>query len=314
MISLRVVSACALLSALPFRFSHLASSRSPQEPAGCVSAVSASPVAPKSGTLFIVRVRSLAPQVTLEGRVADEPLHFRIGANGSFEALAAAPIDSTKSLGLTIICTSGATADTLRQRITLTPGAYAIEKLRVAPKFGTKPDSALAARLASEARRAADVSLLAHDTPRLWHLPFIAPRASRITSKFGGGREFNGTVTSRHMGLDFAGAAGTPIRATNRGVVRLVDSFFLGGNVVYIDHGEGLVTAYLHQSKTLVAIGDTVERGAVIGRVGATGRVTGPHLHFIVRYGNITVDPQAFLTLMGKPTAAKGVRRKVKRD
>lgn len=99
------------------------------------------------------------------------------------------------------------------------------------------------------------------------------------------------------MGTDFAGAVGAPVLAANRGVVRLVDAFYLGGNVIYIDHGAGLVTAYLHLSKQLVAEGDTVSRGDVIGHVGATGRVTGPHLHFIARYGNITVDGTTLIGL-----------------
>ncbi len=100
------------------------------------------------------------------------------------------------------------------------------------------------------------------------------------------------------MGTDFAGAVGTPVAASNRGVVRIVDAFYLGGNVIYIDHGAGIVTAYLHLSKQLVAVGDTVQRGQTIGQVGASGRVTGPHLHFIARYGQITVDPASLFSLV----------------
>jgi murein DD-endopeptidase MepM/ murein hydrolase activator NlpD len=85
--------------------------------------------------------------------------------------------------------------------------------------------------------------------------------------------------------------------AANRGVVRIVDAFYYGGNVVYLDHGEGLTSAYLHLSKQLVSAGDTVERGQVIGQVGATGRVTGPHLHLIVRYGAVTVDPVSLFAI-----------------
>jgi murein DD-endopeptidase MepM/ murein hydrolase activator NlpD len=107
-------------------------------------------------------------------------------------------------------------------------------------------------------------------------------------------------VTSRHMGTDFAGGVGAPIHAPARGVVALVDEFFLGGNVIYLDHGEGLVTAYLHLSEPLVAVGDTVSAGDLIGRVGATGRVTGPHLHWIVRYGTVTVDPLSFLEVTAR--------------
>jgi murein DD-endopeptidase MepM/ murein hydrolase activator NlpD len=99
------------------------------------------------------------------------------------------------------------------------------------------------------------------------------------------------------LGVDFRGALGEPVRAANRGVVALVDNLFLAGNVVYIDHGGGVVTAYFHLSKTLVAAGDTVARGQVIGLVGATGRVTGPHLHWAARYGAVTVNPLDLLSL-----------------
>ncbi len=119
----------------------------------------------------------------------------------------------------------------------------------------------------------------------------MRPRASEISSTFGTGRTFNGAVTSRHLGVDFRGGVGAPVEAANAGVVALVDRFFLGGRVIYIDHGGGLVTAYLHLSKVLVAPGDTVARGQRIGLVGATGRVTGPHLHWAARYGATTVNP-----------------------
>jgi murein DD-endopeptidase MepM/ murein hydrolase activator NlpD len=104
-------------------------------------------------------------------------------------------------------------------------------------------------------------------------------------------------VQSRHMGTDFAGAVGAPVVAAADGVVALVDAFHLGGNVVYLDHGGGLVTAYLHLSEASVQRGERVRSGQQIGRVGATGRVTGPHLHWIVRYGSITVDPMSLLDL-----------------
>ncbi len=107
------------------------------------------------------------------------------------------------------------------------------------------------------------------------------------------------------MGTDFAGAVGAPVRAVNRGVVRLVEAFYYGGNVVYIDHGEGITTAYLHLSQQRVAVGDTVARGQVIGAVGATGRVTGPHLHLIARYGSLNLDPLTLLRAAGSPAAPR---------
>jgi hypothetical protein len=200
-------------------------------------------------------------------RLAGEPLHFRSDSTG-MTALAAAPIDSAAGVTLELRCGDEPAEQV---RIATQAGAYRLERLRVAPRFAASPDSVLAARLRREAESAAAVSRGAHDTPRLFTAPFLAPRVSRVTSGFGGGRTFNGIVTSRHMGVDYQGAVGAPVRAANRGVVRLIGTFYLGGNVIYIDHGDGLVTAYLHLSRQLVAAGDTVARGAIIGRVGATG-------------------------------------------
>jgi hypothetical protein len=265
-------------------------------PGPCASArVVTRPARPRQGTLFHVRVDGIPRGAALQGDAAGEPLHFA-PAGGAFEAFAAAPIDSGSPLRVTVVCSVAGHVDSLGASVTLTAADYPVERLRVAPRFSTPPDSALAARLKREAAMAAEVSRRSHETPRLWTAPFQRPRESRVTSAFGRGREFNGTVTSRHMGTDYAGSVGAPVRAADRGVVRLVESFFLGGNVVYLDHGAGLVTAYLHLSAQTVAVGDTVERGAVIGKVGATGRVTGPHLHWITRYGAVTVDPASVLS------------------
>ena len=87
------------------------------------------------------------------------------------------------------------------------------------------------------------------------------------------------------------------MRVSNRGVVALIGDFFYGGISVYVFHGDGLMTVYHHLSRTLVAVGDTVERGELIGRVGATGRVTGPHLHWQAQYGGIPFDPTDLLSL-----------------
>ena len=262
--------------------------------------VSDAPTAPRQGALFRVRVSGVSKGTTLSGTVAGEALHFSPGEDTtSVQSFAAVPIDAADSLGIQVVCTDGERTDTLHARLLTTHGEYPLERLTVAPTFGRPPDSALAARMRREADRAAAVAVGSHETPRLWTKPFIHPRDSRITSGFGRGREFNGTVTSRHMGTDFAGATGAPVRAANRGVVRIVGRFYLGGNVIYIDHGAGLTSAYLHLSRQLVAEGDTVERGEVIGKVGATGRVTGPHLHLIVRYGRITVDPVSLFAIAG---------------
>lgn len=266
--------------------------------------ISTLPARPKPGTLFVVRVDVAKSAEPITGTVAGEPLHFTRQPNGALLSFAPAPIDST-AITIHVTCTHPTIVDTTSLTISLAPATYPLERLRVAPQFSATPDSALLARQQREGAMAAAVSAESHNTPPLWTKPFAVPRPGRITSKFGGGRQFNGTVTSRHMGTDWAGATGAPIRAANRGVVRLVEQFFLGGNVVYLDHGAGLVTAYLHMSKQRVAVGDTVERGQIIGLVGATGRVTGPHLHVIARYGGVSVDPETLLRVTAAPAKRK---------
>ncbi len=149
-----------------------------------------------------------------------------------------------------------------------------------------------------EIARSREVSRLSQLRPRLWREPFQLPRPSRITSRFGAARVFNGEVQTRHLGTDFAGAVGAPVRAAGRGVVALVAEFYLAGRAIYLDHGGGLVTAYFHLSRAYVSKGDTVSGGQQIGAVGRTGRVTGPHLHWVARYGKISVDPMSLLQLI----------------
>jgi murein DD-endopeptidase MepM/ murein hydrolase activator NlpD len=236
--------------------------------------------------------------VAIRGTLFGEPLHFMPADSGAWVAIGGIPVDAPKTVRLPLIVErGGAPSDTMPIQLAIERTAYRMEKLTVAPKFGQAPDSALAARIAREQALAAAVSRASHETPRLWTGAFSLPRSSRVTSGFGGGREFNGAVQSRHMGLDLAGAVGAPVLASDRGVVALVGEFYLAGNVVYVDHGAGLVTAYFHLSAVTVAKGDTVTAGDTIGKVGATGRVTGPHLHWVARYGGITIDPSTLLDL-----------------
>ena len=306
-----------LVGALVLALAAVTGAADAQAPS-CVApaTVTFEPTHPRPGTLVVVRLADWRGATPPAGSVAGEPLHFRSTASGAWRSLAAVPIDA-RTLPLRLACppgTSTGASDTASIAIPLAAASYPLEKLRVAPEFSAKPDSALQARLDREAERAAAVSRISHDTPPLWSAPFRAPRDSRITSTFGRGREFNGTVTSRHMGTDYAGSVGAPIRAANRGVVRIVDRFYLGGNVVYLDHGDGLVTAYLHMSEHRVAVGDTVEQGTVIGLVGATGRVTGPHLHWIARYGRVSVDPASLLRATGGASADSTTKRSTKAE
>lgn len=265
--------------------------------------LSIAPVRPDPGA--VVRLTLSAPAspadsiVSIRGAMAGEPLHFIASTSRTWHAIGAVPVDAEGSLVASVILerVSGNT-ETVRARLALPklPPPVA-QPLAVDSSFTRPLDSATAARVARENARAREVGKRAHDSPPMWTASFRRPRTSVVTSRFGTGRLFNGNVTSRHLGVDYRGAVGEPVRAANRGVVALVDNFFLAGNVVYINHGGGVVTAYFHLSKTLVAAGDTVVRGQRIGLVGATGRVTGPHLHWAARYGTVTVNPLDLVAL-----------------
>ncbi|WP_237173192.1 peptidoglycan DD-metalloendopeptidase family protein [Paracandidimonas lactea] len=117
----------------------------------------------------------------------------------------------------------------------------------------------------------------------------------RLSSRFGLRRFFNGQERNPHSGLDFAVPTGTPVKAPADGLVTIVDDYFFNGKTIFIDHGQGLVTMYCHLSAFDVKKGQSVKRGQVIGRVGATGRATGPHLHWNVSLNNARVDPAIFI-------------------
>ncbi len=124
---------------------------------------------------------------------------------------------------------------------------------------------------------------------------FIRPAKGRVSMTFGLNETINGAESGKHRGLDFAAAAGTPIKASNSGIVRLSEYLPAHGNTVVIDHGQGIYTYYAHQTKLLVTAGDKVKKGQVIGQIGATGVATGPHLHFAVSLHNLRVDPMQWL-------------------
>jgi murein DD-endopeptidase MepM/ murein hydrolase activator NlpD len=184
----------------------------------------------------------------------------------------------------------------LRVPVALRPTG--VERLTTDTTFTAPLDSALAERVRRETARVVASLQGSHQRPRLWTEPFRPPRPTRVTSPFGKGRSYNaGDVQGRHRGTDFAGDRGDPVRAANRGVVVLADTLFFAGGAIYVDHGAGVVTAYLHLDRATVAAGDTVARGQIIGRVGATGRVTGPHLHWAAFYGRVAFDPVDLLAL-----------------
>ena len=278
------------------------------------------PALPVQGHLFLIHVA--APEVdgmmSAAGEAGGEELHFQPRATDSatpgaataggeegpattvLVSLAPVPIGATDSIDAWVTASyADGRTQTDSLRIAIVGGEYEHERLTVAPRFGSPLNEEDQARLRSDQAKANQVAREAHATPRLWSPEVVLPRDSRVTSGFGTGRVFNGQISSRHMGLDLAGFPGDTVRAAADGVVALVDGFLLAGGIVYLNHGAGLLTGYFHLSGQLVEAGDTVTAGTPIGLVGATGRVTGPHLHWVVRYGTTTVDPLSLLALSG---------------
>ena len=127
------------------------------------------------------------------------------------------------------------------------------------------------------------------------NLLFDKPVNGPLSSPFGLRRFFNGEERNPHSGLDFAAKAGTPIKTPAAGKVILTGNYFFNGNTVFVDHGQGLISMFCHLSKVDVKVGDELARGAVLGKVGSTGRATGPHLHWNVSLNDARVDPSIFI-------------------
>ena len=163
-----------------------------------------------------------------------------------------------------------------------------VQKLTVDRKYVSPPADVMA-RIKEDRRKVAR-ALAIYSSRRSWTAPFVRPVEGGISTQYGLRRVFTGQPRGFHKGLDLRSPEGTPIKACADGVVTLADNLYFSGNAVYLDHGLGVVTAYLHMSKILVRPGESVRRGQVVGLVGATGRVTGPHLHLSLFAQGQSVD------------------------
>jgi hypothetical protein len=183
-----------------------------------------------------------------------------------------------------------------RASIGVGEGKFATESLKVAPNF-VEPNPEQTARAEAERQRLR--AIYATVTPeRLWDGRFRYPLAGVATGgNFGKRRILNGKVGSPHGGVDFPAPAGTPVYAAQRGRVVLAEPLYFSGNTVVLDHGLGLYTFYAHFESIAVQAGDLVDTGALLGKVGATGRVTGPHLHWGVTANRARANPLQLIAL-----------------
>lgn len=183
----------------------------------------------------------------------------------------------------------------LSRTIEIHPSHYRTGVLHVPPRFVEPPLSALPEIKAEIALKKTVFSASAPQP--LWSGDFRAPVRAAPTDSFGTRRTFDGTLASIHKGMDFRAHTGTPVRASNDGVVVLARKLYYEGNCVAIDHGLGLYTIAMHFSRIDVREGERVRKGQLLGLSGATGRVTGPHLHWAVRWEDTYLDPAKLLRM-----------------
>ncbi len=281
-----------------FFFSLMASIGSAQTPSAPADAVTLAPAIVESGSPELIRVGAPAG-AALDGEWMGKKLEFFRGRNGqAWFALAGVDVEMREgpsTLSISVRRTAAASAIDLSRSVEIHPAHYRTSTLTVAPRF-VAPGPEELSRIKAESELKANVFAASAPEP-LWSGDFRAPVTAAPTDSFGTRRVFNGTLASVHKGMDFRSAVGTPVRAGNSGVVVLARPLYYEGNCVVIDHGLGLFTISMHLSRIDVHEGQRVATGERIGLSGATGRVTGPHLHWAVRWRDAYLDPAKLLRL-----------------
>jgi murein DD-endopeptidase MepM/ murein hydrolase activator NlpD len=218
----------------------------------------------------------------------DRKIEFRPDSGDTFSALAGVGLD--RAPGTYPLVIDGQTVV-----VAVKAHRYPSSTITVPPKF-VQPPKEVQARIDEE--MAIKRAVFKSSPPdRLWKGPFTAPANTRYTSSFGVRRVYNGRTQSTHQGLDYSAAMGTEIKAANAGRAAIVRDMYFEGGLIVIDHGESIFTLYMHLSEFLVKEGAAVEKGQPIGKSGASGRVTGPHLHFAVQWQGFYLEPSTLLRL-----------------
>jgi len=269
------------------------------------------PKVARQGDVCLVRTSGQASLRSVHGEFQGErfPISFN-NETGTYEGLIG--IDMSTSPATYEIKVIATDAD---NRVYSSALSLRVEKV----EFGTQAlslppdmvdlDAKTLERVNQEARKLQALFQISRDE-RLWEGVFIRPVKGEISTGFGLNRIINGQQRSQHTGVDLRAEKGTPVLACNHGVVVLVDELFFTGKSVLLDHGGGLYSMYFHLSEALVKEGNLVRTGAILGRVGSTGRSTGPHLHWGIRLNGARVDPFALLRIGTLSNLTNNVRQK----
>jgi murein DD-endopeptidase MepM/ murein hydrolase activator NlpD len=241
----------------------------------------------RPGELVVLTIRTGASAAPVKVRAFNRDVPVYPGGETGWRALVG--IDLSVKPGTHVVAIETADGRRASHTLTVRPRTFRTRTLKVDPAFVTPPPEE-AARIAREARELERIWQAA-DPARLWQGAFVRPVPEPANSAFGTHSVFNGEPRSQHSGADFASPDGTPIKAPNAGRVVLASSRYFSGNTVVIDHGLGLLSLFAHLSVIGVEKGASVTAGEEIGKVGGTGRVTGPHLHWSVRLNGARIDP-----------------------
>lgn len=266
---------------------------------GRALAVSASSRTLQPGSVVLLTVTSTTPIAKLSGQAFGRPVRFWSTAEPlEWRGLVAADLEA-KPGAYDVVITGADTQGTSvagNTRLTVQAKRFETRRLKVDEGF-VNPPAAEAERIAREAKQLA--SLFTQVSPRLWRGSFQPPVPGEATSSFGRLTVLNGLPRGRHQGADFRAASGTPVLAPNSGRVVLAEDLYFSGNTIVIDHGLGMFSLLAHLSRIDVKAGADVKGGAVLGASGATGRVTGPHLHWALRLSEFSVDPFSVVAALG---------------
>jgi murein DD-endopeptidase MepM/ murein hydrolase activator NlpD len=254
------------------------------------------------GSLLLAEVKSTKPLAEVKGDWGGRSVPFWQEAGSQEIHRGLLGVDLEKAPGAYELTVTGQTSDgekvACNAMVEVKQGRFATEKLTVGKQF-VEPSPEQIKRADEERQKLRDI--FDRVTPeRLWDGKFRIPLDGATTgSNFGKRRILNGVPGSPHGGADLPGTTGTPVHAAQRGRVVLAEELFFAGNTVVVDHGLGIYTFYGHLSKIDVKVGDALETGAVLGEVGATGRVTGPHLHWGLTVERARVNPLEIVQLLG---------------